>query len=380
MTRVTRDGVPQFTRSVSSLAALGAEFGIAPTVDPGPDSPTGDTSADTASGATIASATPAYTGDAAGSNGHRPDPVSLLARVRSLGTALAARHERDREERAAALRELAGHDALAEEIRALGTAQQDAVALRAGFEGALATPFDDPAWIYDQALRDDYAGAVAEARATERAFAALIEGKRREVERLAARAPLARLLAERRRHEDEARTKENAAEANRQRSLVLASAVRLRDGGSLQEARRVLGAVYTEFPGDPETRSILASIDRTERTVKDTAATMLLAEARRLRRADPDGATSLLAQIDTATLSAERMREIAGVAADIARHRDLISPRFLRGQAPNSLAIIAEQCGRWEVAVAIGQDPALQPGNVITPHLATAARPLHRRR
>ncbi|HEX5506398.1 MAG TPA: hypothetical protein VFW96_27525, partial [Thermomicrobiales bacterium] len=59
--------------------------------------------------------------------------------------------------------------------------------------------------------------------------------------------------------------------------------------------------------------------------------------------------------------------------------RDLVNPRFLRGRASNSLAIIAEGRGQWEVAVAAGRDPALQPGRAVASELAAAARPLHRR-
>ena len=109
-------------------------------------------------------------------------------------------------------------------------------------------------------------------------------------------------------------------------------------------------------------------------------ATTALAEARRLRRADPEGAAALIATIDTALLSADRMHEVAGVAVDIAKRRELVNPRFLRDGAPNSLAVIAEERGRWEVAVAVGQDPALRTGNVVPARLADAARPLHARK
>lgn len=378
MTRTTDRAASGFAHTLNGFAALGAAFGIELAEEPeetrsrdGGDDPS-----------TEETAAPAR-GDAAPGSGdsetHR-DPAGRLAGVKALGVALAARRERDRADRAAAFRELAGHDDLLAEVRMLERDLAEAGALRAEFEDALATPFDEPAWLYDRALREAYAHAAAEAGDAEAALARLLEDKQREVERLAALPVVARLLAERRRHEERARENENAAEAKRRRSQTLASAASLRDAGSFEEARRVLGPIVSGFPDDPEVHSLHESIDRAERAAKDAEATTLLAEARRLRRTDPAGAGALIASLDTTLLSADRMHEVAGVAAAIARGRNLVNPRFLRGRTPNSLAIIAEERGQWEVAVAVGRDPALQTGNVVPPGLADAARPLHTRR
>ena len=377
MTGTAERATTKFTRTVSGFAELGALFDIDPEAYPP------DEQAPTSSGKSGVTPTPRDASlDATDqwATAPAPDPAARLAGLKALGAALEARRERDREERAAALRELADHDERLKTIGACERDQKEVHATRTDFEAALARPFGDPDWLYDEALRDDYSRALAEAVAVEAALTDRIAGLRREAEGLAAAPPLARLLAERRRQEGAMQAKENAAEANRRRSLALASAVQLRDAGSLQEARRVLGPVCDRFPNDPETRSVLDSIDLRERTVKDAAAAATVAEARRLRRSDPDGAAALIALIDTATLSADRMHEIAGVAADIARHRELVNPRFLRGHAPNSLAIVAEQRGEWQVAIAVGQDPQLKAGNIVAPQLATAARPLRRRR
>lgn len=380
MTNTIERDTPRFTRTLTDLAALGAAFGLDPDEDAAADpveGVIGPVDAPPAAGGhpPCGDTNPDAVGD-----GPAADPLGRLAAVKALGAALAARREHDREERAAAFRELAEYDGTLAAIRGLEADLGEARAARAGFEEALARPFDDPAWIYDQGLRDDYAAAVAEATATEAALAALIAERRREAERLAAAPGVARLLAARRRHEEAARAKENAAEANRRRSLALASAVSLRDAGSFEEARRVLGPVASRYPDDPETRSVALSIDLAEAAVKDAAAAAALVEARRLRRADPERAAALIAAIDTATLSADRMHEVAGVAVDIAKRRPLVNPRFLRGRAPNSLAIVAEERGRWEVAVAVGQDPALRAGNVVPPRLAATAPPLHARK
>jgi hypothetical protein len=379
MTDTIERNATKFTRTVSGFAELGAIFDIDPEANPLDEHTLAPARVDDAAQADGAASLDACL-DVVDQWAGEPDPAARLAGLKALGTALAARRERDREERAAALRELADHDERLKTIEVCERDREEVRATRVGFEAALAKPFGDPDWLYDEALRDDYSRALAEAVAVEAALTDRIAGLRREAERLAAKPVLARLLAERCRWEEGARAKENAAEANRQRSLALASAVQLRDADSLQEARRVLGPVISKFPDDPESRSIMDSIILRERTVKDTAAAATLAEARRLRRNDPDGAVALIALIDTATLSADRMHEIAGVAADIARHRELVNPRFLRGHAPNSLAIVAEQCGEWQVAIAVGQDPALKAGNIVAPQLATAARPLRRRR
>lgn len=374
MTHALNGRTATFTRTVNGFAELGLALGIEPSEDTDEHEPNSEAAV---AAMPLSEGATGPTGDDAEPS---PDPLARLAAVKTLGTALVARRERDREERAAALRELAAYDETLAEIGALQRELREAGTIRAGFEDALARPFDDPEWLYDQALRDDYAAAIAEATATEVALAALIEDRRRAAERLAATPVVARLLDERHRHEEAARAKENAAEANRQRSLAIASAVELRDAGSFEEARRVLGPVTSRFPDDPETRSIAHSIDLAEAAVKDAAATAALAEARRLRRAEPERAAALLASIDTALLSADRMHEVAGVAVDIAKRRELVNPRFLRGRAPNSLAVIAEERGQWEVAVAVGQDPALRAGNVVPTRLADAARPLHARK
>lgn len=377
MTGTVERAATKFTRTVSGFAELGAIFDIDPEANPYDEltpASTGDGNAAPAGGAASFNMADQLM------SAPEPDPADRLAGLKALGAALEARREQDREERAAALRELADHD---DQLKTIGACERDRKevrATRADFEAALARPFGDPDWLYDESLRDDYSRALAEAVAVEAALTDRIAGLRREAEGRAVAPPLARLLAERRRQEEAARAKENAAEANRQRSLAIASAVQLRDADSLQEARRVLGPVTSRFPDDPETRSILDSINLRERTVKDAAAATTVTEARRLRRSDPDGAATLLALIDTAILSADRMHEIAGVAADIARHRELINPRFLRGHAPNSLAIVAEQRGEWQVAIAVGQDPDLKAGNIVAPQLAIAARPLRRRR
>lgn len=380
MMRTTDEGRAGFTQTVSGFAALGALFGIELPPDGEGHQPQDDEPLAVAITEDTVAATLPLAGAVAEDAAPDPDPGGRLARVKALGAALAARREQDREGREAALRALADYDGLLAAIQALERDLVDAQAARAGFEDALARPFGDPDWVYDPTLRDDYAQAIAEATAAETAFGDHIAEKRREAERVAVEPTVARLLAERRSQEETARANENAAEANRQRSHALASAVSLRDAGSFQEARRVLGPLCDRFPNDSETRSTRESIDRAERAVKDAAAAATLAEARRLRRVDPAGATALIAAIDTALLSTDRMHEVAGIAADIARQRGLVNPRFLRSRTPNSLAIVAEERGRWEVAVAAGQDPTLRPGNVIPPQLASAAQPLHTRK
>ena len=380
MTGTTDRGTGGFTHTLNGFGGLGAIFGLDPTSDVDACRPPSGSESEALPALDIPQSAPSDADAGAGEGAPEPDPVSRLASVKAIEAALAARREQDRVERTTAFCELERYDAVLAGIQVLERELADARAVRAGLEDALARPFDDPEWIYDQELRDDYTRAVAEAAAAETAFAALIEDRRREAEQIAAQPTVARLLAERRRHEEAVRAQENAAEAYRQRSQAMASATSLRDAGSFEEARQVLGPVASRYPDDPEIHSLHSSIDRAERAVKDAQAAATLAEARRLRRSNPEGACALLAAIDTALLSADRMHEVAGVAADIARHRELVNPLFLRGRAPNSLAVIAEQRGQWEVAIAVGQDPLLQPGHVVPPHLAGAARPLHRRR
>lgn len=381
MTATTSQPATKFTRTVSGFAELGALFDI----DPETDGPAGYPPDATEYTAQVPQGGNCALDDCLSAADEwadppEPAPAARLAGLKALGAALDARREQDREGREAALRELAAHDERLATIGGRERERDEASAARAGFEAALARPFGDPDWLYDEALRDDYSRALAEAIAIEAALTDQIAALRCETEERAATPVLARLLAERRRHEEVARAQENAAEANRRRSRAIASAKELRDAGSFEEARRVLGPVTSRFPDDPEARSVIDSIDRAERLVKDAEAGETLAQARRLRRIDPLGATNLLATIDTALLSADRMHELAGVAVDIARYRELENPLFLRGRTPNSLAVVAEERGRWEVAVAVGQDPDLRPGSVISPQLASAARPVRRRR
>ena len=224
MTRATERAATKFTQTVGGFAELGALFEI----DPETDYP--------------AASPPETAGDITampmgGESARDADPAVRLAGLRMLGAALDARRERDREGCAAALRELAAHD---ERLAAIGARERECEEVRAArsdFEAALAKPFGDPDWLYDEALRGDYSRALAEAVAVEAALTDRIDGLRREAEGLAAAPTLARLLAERRRQEEAARAHEDAAEANRRRSHALASAKQLRDAGSLWRKR-----------------------------------------------------------------------------------------------------------------------------------------------
>lgn len=380
MTRMTDRGTPRFAQTINGFAALGAAFGIE--VAEGREEPCSQDEGMAGDAPHEPTPTPSRGAADPGvkDTGTQDDPMSRLARVRTLGATLAGRCERDREDREAAFRELANYDSKLAEAQALERDLAEARTIHARFEEALAKPFDDPGWLYDRALRDDYARAVTEVATAETALTLLLEDKQREIERHAALPIVARLLDERRHHEERMRAHENAAEVERRRSQALASAASLRDAGAYQEARRAVGPIASGFPDDPEVHSLLQSIERAERAVKDAEVATMLAEARRLRRTDPERAGELIASLDTASLSAERMHEVAGVAAAIARGRNLANPRFLRGRVPNSLAIIAEERGQWAVAVAVGRDPALRTGNVVPPGLASAARPLHTRR
>lgn len=363
-----------FTQTFTSFADLGAALGL------NPDDPAErDTIPEHEDIDTALLAEEAATSQVPEPADMLSDPLTRMAGVRATLAALAARRERDRDERASAERERQAYDALLAEIERLGCELAAALAVRAELEDALARPFGDPEWIYDVGLREDYARAAVSAADAERAIAALIEERRREAERLAAQPRLARLLAEQRRHEETLRAQEDAAEAHRRRSAALASARSERDAGRFQEARRALGAMVNEFPDDSEVRSLGLSIDLAEGRVKDAEARRNVAEARRLRRADPAAAKALIEAIDTALLSADRMHEVAGVAAVIARHRDLIAPRFVRGRAPNSFAIIVEREGAWVADIAVGRDPGLRPGATVPPALVARARPLHAR-
>lgn len=379
MARTTDEATVEFTRTFDSFAALSAEFGIEPgdDTDEGspvsgdetvPPEPPGDRPADADA-------------DWAGQADEPPlDPLQRLTALKATAATLAARRERDREDRLAAERERQEYDAILAEIARLDGEREEARRVREGFAAALAKPFGDPEWIYDEGLRDDYGRAIAEAAATEATLAAAIEERRREAGRLAERPGVARLLAAEREREEVLRAHEDAAEANRRRLAALASARAERDAGRFQEARRVLGAAANEFPDDPETRSLLHSIEVEEARVKDAEARSKAAEARRLQRVDAAAAKAVVESIDTVLLSADRMHEVTGVSVDVARHRDLANPRFVRGRVPNSFAIIAERRGEWIVDIAVGADPALRPGAVLDPRRAAAARPLRARK
>jgi hypothetical protein len=375
MVHTTSRDTPRFTHTLSGLVALGEIFGLDPTTEAA-DQPLSGLEPEPGATSSGVLGAACFTSD---TSAPPADPPSRLAALKALRQTLARRRERDREAQVAAFSELATYDALLAELQAQERTVTELQACRTELAEALAKPFGDPDWLYDPGLRQDYVSAIAEADETATALAQLIAEKQHAAKEAARQPVVARLLDERRRHKEALRAQENAAETKRQRSQALASAISLRDAGKFQEAIQALGPVTSRFPDDLEVHSLRESIDRAERAVKEAQALATLAEARRQHRRDPDGAAALVATIDTASLSADRMHEVAGVAAAIARRRNLANPHFLRSRTPNSLAIIAEARGQWTVAVAAGQDPALRVGCVVGAALAATARPLHHR-
>ncbi len=302
------------------------------------------------------------------------DLADLLAELETASATLAAVARRDQEARALALHDLEQYDALVARQREAESAHRRARQVRLESEALIAAAFAEEARIAAER-------AATVAARTEAAAETLADRYRQEAEQLEAQLDLERLLAERRRQEEAEKAKAAEAETARRLSGAIARAKSALEAGRFEEAKGLLGALGSEFPGNPEINSLNIMIAQRELAVKMSAAEEVLWAARRELRHDPAGTVARLETLDVEGLPEDLARQLFGewarACSRLCRDREIAEP-LRYAPDPGRGAVIAResQDGSYVVVSALGMGPAWQTGSIVGERQVRRARPL----
>ena len=313
--------------------------------------------------------------DPFGTRADPPDLAELLSQIETARSVLVGAARRDEELRAAALSDLAAHDALVAAVREAEAALGHARDLRREAEALAARAFD-------AAARDAAHRVARQASGAEEAAGHLAEARRREAEDFAAGHDLEHALTERTRAREAEKARAAAAErAGRLRGL-LAEAREALDASRLEEAGKLLGTAANEFPGEPSVASLQQILHPREAEVKMRAAEEVLAFARREHRRDPDAAVERLAALDVDGLPEELARQLFGAwlrACDrLCRERGLADPLRYAPRLGRGVLLVRDG-DRYVVGSAIGLGAAWPAGAPVGEAVLRRARPLTQR-
>ncbi len=302
------------------------------------------------------------------------DLAGLLAELEEASATLTAIARRDQEARASALRDLEQHDALIARQQEAERVGQQARQVRLNAEALIGTAFAEEA-------RAAATRTASLATSAEVAAVTLAERCKRDAEQLASQFDLERLLEERRREKEAEKAKAAEAERARRLSGALARAFAALEAGRFEEAKGLLGAVASEFPGSPEVSSLKQIITQRELDVKISAAEETLWAARREFRRDPATTVARLEALDVDGLPDDLARQLFGewarACARLCRERETVEP-LRYAPDPGRGAVIARESpgGSYVVVSALGMGPNWQPGSVVGERQARRARPL----
>lgn len=302
------------------------------------------------------------------------DLQEVLTQIEVASGTLAAISRRDQEARAVALRDLERYDEVVGQLREAEQARDQARQVRGEAEQLAESAFAAEA-------RAEASRVAAIAAQAEEATTRAVEEWQREVETLATRLDLERLLAERRRQEEA--EKAQAAETERARRLVgaLARARVALDAGRLEEARGLLGAVATQSPNNPEITSLTTIIAKRELAVNVDTVETALWEARREYRRNPGAAVARLERLDIGLVPEPLARQVFGewarACARLCRERRIAEPLRYAPDPGRGAVIAREQPDSSYVVVsAVGMGPSWKTGAVVDERQVPRARPL----
>ena len=302
-----------------------------------------------------------------------PDLAELLAELEAASATLAAVARRDEATRALALRDLEQYDALAATLSEAEHARDGARVLRRRAEALANEAFAEEA-------RATAAHVAALATRAEAAAARLAEARRAELEGLAARLDVGRLLAERRREEEAERLRAAEAERAGRLSGALAEALEALRAGRLEEARALAGSVASEDPDNADAASLISMIAQRETAVKSLAAEEALWAVRRELRRSPAEAVARLEQLDVdglpTPLAAQVFGEWARACARLCRERGLAEPLRYAPDPGRGAVLARESGGEYVVVSALGMGAAWEAGAVVGERQVRRARPL----
>lgn len=307
-------------------------------------------------------------------DGAPTDLARLLAELEAASATLVEMTRRDQEQRASALRDLEQYDALVAAQREAEQARDRAQQVRVQAEALAEAGFTDEA-------RATAARVVESAHQAETMAAGLVEQRRHEAERLAARLDLERLLAERRRQEEAERARQEAAERTQRVAEAVEAARVALEAGRLAEARETLEVVAADGVDDPAVASLRQRVEQREFAVCVARAENAVWEARRLYRRDPASAVTCLEALDIEGLPEPLARQVFGTWARaclrLCHERDIADPlRYAPDPGRGAVIARVHETRAYVVISALGMGDGWRVGASVSERVAERARPL----
>jgi hypothetical protein len=308
------------------------------------------------------------------------DLASLIAQLASVSSGLETMARQDARAREQATIELAQYESLAAERKETERALADARRVRATAELLVTEAFTEQA-------RADAARHAAVARAAELACTQLLAERIRAADELASRPHLARVVAERRQHEQEQAEAAQRAEAERAARLAsgIAAAKQARHEGRLDDARELLVSLVGDFPSNQEIRTVLESVRWQAHHLRVAPAEETLSEvSRRPYRDNPEAAVARLTAVDLYELPDDLARRIFGLWSNnclkLVRQSGMHEPRRY-SPATSRGVVFARRTpdGPYEVVSALGLPGWPIGEEVKAQRIIDAARPLQDR-
>src|SRR5438128_2487744 len=309
------------------------------------------------------------------------DLASLIAQLAGVTSSLETAARLDARAREQASVELARYETLAAERHETERAMAEAREVRTAAELLSSQAFTEDA-------RAQAARHAAVARAAELACAELLAERTRAADELASRPHLARVIADRRRREQEQAQIARRAEEERAARLAdgIAAARPMLTAGRVDEARRLLAPLARDFPTSDEVQSVLDVVKWQARQLVVGPAQEALREARgRAVRDDPERAVGRLAGVQLDGLPEDLARQVFGVwsnaCAALVQQRSWHEPRRY-SPATSRGVVLARRApeGPYEVVSTLGMGMDWRVGDEVTaPGVLRAARPLQAR-
>ena len=334
--------VDQTTNSVESTPADGDEYPAVTSISPALLAP-------------VPQVTPAQ------------DLASLIAQLAGVTSSLEAAARLDARAREQASVDLARYETLAAERHEAERALAEAREVRTAAELLSSQAFTEDA-------RAQAARHAAVARAAELACAELLAERTRATDELASRPHLARVIADRRRREQEQAQVARRAEEERAARLAdgIAAVRQMLTAGRVDEARRLLAPLARDFPSSDEVQSVLDVVKWQAQQLVVGPAQAALREARgRALRDDPEWAVGRLAGVHMDGLPEDLARQVFGVWSNachaLIRQRGWHEPRRYSPATSRGM-VLARRApeGPFEVVSTLGMGMDWRVGDEVT--------------
>jgi TorA maturation chaperone TorD len=220
------------------------------------------------------------------------------------------------------------------------------------------------------------AGAVAIAAALVAATARnRLQALDAEVQALAIREDVARLLAEEREREEAARRQVEQRQREARLQDGIAKAEALARERKFNEARRLLGGLVRGHPNSPSLASCIDRIRRQEWAVKTQRLEEALRRARRLVRREPREAIDLLGSLDLIGMPDALVRQVYGLWLSACRSAGFDSALHYTAAFGRGAVLTPTGDNGLEVVSAIGL-PHWRPGRRLSQAALKGAHPL----